>query len=110
MAFSSLMVFCGEKGIGHYPRGFYSTTTLILTAIFCATALLSIILYYRPPGGRPALLLVIPGIAALIYSVTTGGGIFLYDTGAFFILAGLLRNSGLWSFLERIILSKKPAF
>jgi hypothetical protein len=110
MAFSGVMVLCGEKGISHHSRNFYSATTLILTVIFCATALLSVILNYRPIMGKYALPMVIPGIAALIYSVTMGGGMLLYYAGAWFVMAGLLRNSGLWSLWEKIILTKRPAY
>jgi hypothetical protein len=100
MAFSSVMVFCGEKGAGQSSRTFYSTSTLILTAIFCLTALLSMITYYRPGRGKYALLLAVPGIAILIFSVTEGGGMPLYYLGALLVIAGLLRNSGLWTFFS----------
>ena len=110
MAFSSVMVLCGETGAGHNSRYFYSTTTLLLTGIFCATALLSIMLYYRPARGKYALLMVIPGIMALIFSVTTGGGPALYYLGALMVLAGLVRNSGLWSLWEKMIFTKKPVY
>jgi len=106
MAFSSVMVFCGEKGLGNHLRGFYSMTTLTLTVLFSAAALLSIFRFYRPLSGKYALLLVLPGIAALMYSVLVGGGLILYYTGAGFVLAGLLRNSGVWSFLEKMILTR----
>ena len=110
MAFSSVLVFCGENGTGHSNRNFYSATTLILTTIFCATALLSIILYYRPGRGIYALLLAVPGMITLIFSVTAGGGISLYYAGALLVLAGLLRNSGLWSLWMKSILTKKTAY
>jgi hypothetical protein len=110
MAFSSVLVFCGENGTGHSTRNFYSATTLILTAIFCATALLSIILYYRPERGKYALLLAVPGMITLIFSVTAGGGISLYYTGALLVLAGLLRNSGLWSLWMKWFFTKKTAY
>jgi hypothetical protein len=100
MAFSSVMVFCGKNSTGQSPRTFHSTTTLILTAIFCLTALLSMIVYYRPAHGKYALLLAIPGIAALICSVTEMGGMSLYYFGALLVMAGLLRNSGLWTFVQ----------
>ena len=106
MAFSTVLVYCGENSAGNSTHTFYSTTTLILTAIFCATALLSIILYYRPARGKYALLFAIPGISALIFSVTAGGGIPLYYFGALLVLTGLIRNSGLWFFLEKINLKK----
>jgi hypothetical protein len=109
MAFSPVLVFCGESGTGHHARSFYSTTTLILTGIFCTTALLSIILYYRPARGKYALMLAIPGMTALLFSVTAGGGTPLYYAGALLVLTGLLRNSGLWSFREKVNLIKKPA-
>lgn len=107
MAFSSVLVFCGEKDAALHTRSFYSSTTLILTAVFCITALVSIILYYRPGQGKYALVMVIPGITAIIFSVTIAGGIALYYAGALLVLSGLLRNSGLWSFWEKMIFSKK---
>jgi hypothetical protein len=110
VAFSGVMVFCGEKGLVHNIHTFYSSTTLILTAIFCITALLSFILYYRPEKSRYALLMVLPGVAALMYSVTAGGGMLLYYSGAWLVLAGLLRNSGLWFYVGKMILTKKPAY
>jgi hypothetical protein len=101
MAYSSIMVFCGQMGVTEQSsRSFYSVSTLILTSIFCLTALLSILIYYRPVHGKYALLLAIPGTIALIVSVTSFGGAQLYYFGASLVLAGLLRNSGLWSFLR----------
>jgi len=106
MAFSSVMMYCGEKGFDSHQHDFFSNTTLILTAFFSVTALLSIIRFYRPKGGRYALLMALPGVAALMYGVLVGGGLLLYYTGACLVLAGLLRNSGMWSFLEKMILTK----
>jgi hypothetical protein len=100
MAFSSVMVFCGGKDILYGSRTFFSATTLILTAIFCLTALLSIIIYYRRGRGKYALMLAITGITLLILSVTLIGGLTLYYMGALMLMAGLLRNSGLWPFIQ----------
>ena len=101
MAFSSIMVFCGEMGSTvQGSRTFYSAPTLILTSVFCLTALVSLFIYYRPAQGKYALMLAIPGIIALALSVTAFGGIQLYYFGAFLVLAGLMRNSGLWSFVR----------
>ena len=110
MAFSSILVYCGGKDAGLHSHTFYSTTTLILTLIFCVTALLSIILYYRPGQGKYALGMAIPGMLAIIFSVAAAGGIALYYTGAMLMLAGLLRNSGLWSFWEKTIFTKKHVY
>lgn len=109
MAFSSALVLCGENGAISNPVNHYSTITIILTAFFCVTSLLSILLYFRQPQGRFALMLAVPGMAALLYSVTIGGGQVLYYTGAFAVVAALLRNSGWWTLWERrFILPKKP--
>ncbi len=97
MAFSPVLVLCGETGTEHSTRIFYSTTTLLVSAIFCLTALLSIILYYRPGSGKYALLFVLAGILAVLTSVTAIGGTPLYYLGAVLVLTGLLRNSGLWN-------------
>ena len=110
MAFSSMLVFCGEKDAGLHSRIFYSLTTLILTAVFCVTALVSIILYYRSGQGRFALAMAVPGILAIIFSVTLAGGITLYYSGALLVLSGLVRNSGLWSFSEKIFFTKKQVY
>jgi hypothetical protein len=110
MAYSSIMVFCGQISVNeHHSRSFFSVSTLILTSVFCLTALLNILIYYRPAHGKYALLLAISGTLALIISVTCLGGILLYYLGASLILIGLLRNSGLWSFLmSRFSNRKKP--
>jgi hypothetical protein len=109
MAFSSVMVFCGGKGAVNGSRTFFSATTLILTAIFCVTALLSIIIYYRSSRGKYSLMLAIPGIIELILSVTLIGGLMLYYTGALMLMAGLLRNSGLWPFIQnKLNFQKNP--
>jgi len=100
MAFSSVMIFCGGKDAVYGSRTFFSATTLILTAIFCLTALLSIIIYYRRSRGKYALMLAIPGIIVLILTVTFIGGLMLYYLGALMLMAGLLRNSGLWPFIQ----------
>ncbi len=101
MAYSSIMVFCGQIGsAAQSSRTFFSASTLILTSVFCLTALLSILIYYRPIHGKYALILAIPGTMALIVSVTAIGGMQLYYFGASLVLAGLLRNSGLWTFLR----------
>ena len=108
MAFSSIMVFCSEMGnTVQGSRTFYSTPALILTLIFCLTALLSIMIYYRPSQGKYALLMAIPGIIALAVSVMAFGGVQLYYFGAFLVLAGLLRNSGLWSFIRSKFIFRK---
>lgn len=95
MAFSPALLICGGNGEGQDARTFYSTTTLIVASIFSIIALLNIFLYYRPGAGKYALLFALPGILAILMSVTAGGGIFLYYLGAILILTGLLRNSGL---------------
>ncbi len=100
MAFSSVLVFCGKNGVGHTDKTFHSTSTLIITVIFCVTALLSIILYYRPVRGKYALLLAIAGIVAILFSVTTGGGTIIYYSGATLVMTGLLRNSGMWCLIR----------
>ena len=101
MAFSSVMVFCGGKDAVYGSRTFFSATTIILTAIFCLTALLSIvIIYYRRGRGKYALILAITGIILLILSVTLIGGLTLYYLGALMLMSGLLRNSGLWPFIQ----------
>lgn len=100
MAFSSVMVFCGGKDVMYGSRTIFSATTIMLTAIFCLTALLSIIKYYRCGQGKYVLMLAIPGIIELILSVTLFGGLTLYYSGALMLMAGLLRNSGLWPFIQ----------
>jgi hypothetical protein len=104
------MVFCGQMGAAvQSSRTFYSVPTLILTTIFCLTALLSILIYFRPGHGKYALLLAIPGIIVLILSVASTGGIQFYYCGSSLVLAGLLRNSGFWSFTKaKFIFQKKP--
>ena len=111
MAFSSALLICSDNGIDHSSRTFYSTTTLILTALFSILALFSIFLNLRPGRGVYSLLLAGLGNIAILFSVTTGGGLTLYYSGAFLVLAGVVLNSGLWLLLVRMIsFHKKHAF
>jgi hypothetical protein len=101
MAFSTTLVFCGKDSTEHFTRTFHSVTTLLITGIFCTAALLSILLYYRPRQGKYALWFCLPGIAAVLFSVTSGGGMILYYTGVIVVLTGILRNSGAWFLLKK---------
>jgi hypothetical protein len=54
--------------------------------------------------------LAVPGVIALIYSVVFAGGELLYYSGALFVLAGLVRNSGMWTVLEnKFFMRNKPS-
>lgn len=111
MAFSSALLICSDKGIEHSSRFFYSNITLILTAVFSIAALFSILLNYRRGWGLYALLLAGLGNIAILLSVTTGGGLTMYYSGTFLVLAGVLLNTGLWFLLVRMVsYRKKPAF
>ena len=111
LAFSSALLVCGDKGIEHSSRFFYSDITLILTAVFSLAALFSILLNYRRGRGHYALFLAGLGNIAIFLSVAIGGGLTLYYGGSFLVLSGVILNSGLWFLLGRMIsFRKKPSF
>lgn len=111
LAFSSALLVCGDQGIEHSSRFFYSDITLILTAVFSLAALFSILLNYRRGRGHYALFLAGLGNIAIFLSVTMGGGLTLYYSGTILVLSGVILNSGLWLLLLRMgSYRKKPAF
>jgi hypothetical protein len=110
IAFSGVLVACGTGGTSHQVTTTYSVITIIISVLFCLTSLLSIVLHYRPGRGNYALVLAVPGVIALIYSVVFAGGELLYYSGALFVLAGLVRNSGMWTVLEnKFFMRNKPS-
>lgn len=111
VAFSSALLICGDQGIEHSSRYFYSDITLILTALFTTAALLNILFNYRRGKSLYSLIVAGLGSIAIILSVTIGGGLPLYYSGTFLVLSGVLWNTGLWSLVGRVrSLRKKPAF
>src|SRR6185295_18474023 len=60
MAYSSTVMLCTE-GAGMHKGIFSSTTTLIITSIFCVIALVSILLNYRDRRTVYAILLAASG-------------------------------------------------
>jgi hypothetical protein len=105
MAFSSSMLLCGEGTIMETERIYQSTPTIMLSVLFCLTAIAGILLVRRDVRTFYALLLALAGTAMVVSSVAWGGGMPLYYAGSFLIFMGVWLNSSLLSVLGKLGIS-----
>ena len=101
MAYSSTVMLCTE-GAGMHQGVFSSTTTLIITSLFCVIALISIFLNYRDKTTVYAFLLAAFGSALIILSITIVPSLPLYYSGIAFLFSGVWLNASLLSFVQKI--------
>ena len=101
MAYSSTVMLCTE-GAGMHKGVFSSTTILIVTALFCVIALVSILLNYRDKRTVYAFVLATFGSALIILSITILVSLPLYYTGIAFLFSGVWLNASLLSFVQKI--------
>jgi hypothetical protein len=102
IAFSSTFVLCDEAGTFTDTHTHSSTTTILLSTLFCAIALVSLFLNYRDSRIRYALLLVLAGSLIILLSVTKVGGLALYYSGVAFVFCGVWLNGNLLFFAGKI--------
>jgi hypothetical protein len=102
MAFTNTLILCGESGSLSCQRTFTSSTTSLLTILFCSIILLSIILNYRDRRTLYAIALVVMGSVFLMISVAKTGGLPLYYFGVVFIFSGVWLNASLLFFIRKI--------
>ncbi len=106
MAFSSTIILCGKAG-GASQLNHSSSTTILITAFFCFTALLSIILNYRDKRTMYSFMLAAAGCFLIMYSVCAGGGLSLYYPGVILVFIGVWLNASLLYIVKKIIGKRK---
>jgi hypothetical protein len=102
MAFTNTLILCGEGNSLTCQRTFSSSTTSLLSILFCSIILLSIILNYRDSRTKYAIALALIGSLFVILSVIKTGGLPLYYFGIIFIFGGVWLNASLLYFLRKI--------
>ncbi|MDP4264582.1 MAG: hypothetical protein Q8941_18780 [Bacteroidota bacterium] len=102
MAFSSTFVLCGKAGTFTDTHTHSSSTTFLLSALFCGITLAGILFNYRDSRTKYALLLALAGSACILFSVAKGGGLALYYSGVVFIFCGVWLNGSLLFFAGKI--------
>ena len=101
MAYSSTVMLCTE-GAGMHKGIFSSSTTLIITSIFCVIALVSILLNYRDKRTVYAFVLAAFGSILIILGITIVINLPLYYSGIALLFSGVWLNAGLLSFVQKI--------
>ena len=101
LAFSSTIILCGKAG-GASELTHSSSTTILITAFFCFTALLSIILNYRDKRTIYSFMLAAAGCSLIMYSVCAGGGLPLYYSGVVLVFIGVWLNASLLYIVKKI--------
>ncbi|OQP63855.1 hypothetical protein A3860_23240 [Niastella vici] len=102
MAFSSTFILCGEAGTFTTAHTYTSSTTFLLTLLFCGITLIGLIFNYRDIRTKYAILLALAGSLCILFSVTSGGGLALYYSGVLFIFTGVWLNGSLLFFIAKI--------
>src|SRR5665213_1540315 len=102
MAFTNTLILCGEGNSLTCQRTFSSSTTSLLSILFCSIILLSIIFNYRDSRTKYAIALAFTGSLFVILSVIKTGGLPLYYFGIIFIFSGVWMNASLLYFLRKI--------
>lgn len=102
MAYSSTFVLCDEAGTFTNTHTRSSSTTLMLSLLFCVMILAGILFNYGGNKTRYALLLALAGSSALLFSVVNGGGLALYYSGVLLIFLGIWLNGSLLFVIEKI--------
>lgn len=102
IAFSGTAVLCGEGATATRSHVIASTPTIIISSVICMVVLMSVLLNYNPSKTPKALLLLIPGIAAVVYSATWGGGEWLYYSGVVTMFLGIWMNGSFQYFSDRL--------
>lgn len=105
MAFSSTLILCGEGTTLSAERIHQSPVTIILSILLCLAAIAGILFVRRDTRTFYALLLTLSGSAMVITSVSWGGGMPLFYTGAGIIFLGVWLNSSLLYILKRMGIS-----
>jgi len=101
VAYSSTVILCGKAG-GASELTHSSSTTILITAFFCITALLGITFNYRDKRTRYSLIVAGAGCFLIMYSVCAGGGLPLYYTGVILVFIGVWLNGSLLYIVKKI--------
>ena len=109
MAFSSTIILCGKAG-GASELTHSSSTSILITAFFCFTVLLSIILNYRDRRTSYSFLLATAGCLLVMYSVCAGGGLPMYYSGVILVFIGVWLNASLLYILKKITGERRIIF
>jgi hypothetical protein len=102
MAFSSTFVLCDQAGTFTDTHTHSSSTTFLLSLLFCVITLASIIFNYRGNRTKYALLLALAGSSYILFSIAIGGGLALYYIGVAFIFSGVWLNGSLLFIVGKI--------
>lgn len=111
MAFSSTMLLCGEGTTMVSERIHQSLPTIVLSALFCAGALVGILFVRRDIRTLYAFMVAFTGSMMIMTSVLKAGGMPLYYAGTVLIFMGVWLNSSLLYILKKAGIfsgSRKP--
>lgn len=102
VALSGTAVLCGEGGVSTQRHVISSTPTILMCSVICLVVLISVLFNYNTRKTPKALLVLLPGIVAVVYSATWGGGEWLYYTGTAAMFLGIWMNGSFQYFSDRI--------
>lgn len=102
IAYSSTFVLCSEAGTFTTTNAHSSSTTFLLSVLFCGITLAGIVFNYRDNRTRYSLLLALTGSACVLFSVAKSGGLALYYSGVLFIFFGVWLNGSLLFLFRKI--------
>lgn len=101
MAFSSTFILCDQAGTFTDTQAHSSSTTFLLSALFCTITFAGILFNYRDNKTKYALMLAVAGSACILFSIAMGGGLALYYCGVAFIFYGVWLNGSLLFFIRK---------
>jgi len=102
MAFSGTFILCDKAGTFTGTHPYSSSTTFLLSALFCGISFAGILFNYHDNRTKYALMLALAGSAFILFSVAMGGGLALYYWGVAFIFYAVWLNGSLLFFIRRI--------
>lgn len=101
VAFSGTAVLCTDGSVAQARHTIASTPTILVTSVVSLVVLVSVLLNYQASKTPRAMLVLVPGIMAVVYSATWGGGEWLYYSGVLAMFLGIWMNGSFRYFTTR---------
>jgi hypothetical protein len=102
VAFSGTALLCTDAEVATATHTVSSTPTILITSIISLIVLISVASNFNRSKTPRALLVLLPGIMAVVYSATWGGGEWLYYAGVCIMFLGIWLNGSFNYFFRRI--------
>lgn len=92
VAFSGTALLCGDGSVAAATHTISSLPTILMTSVISMVVFVSVLLNYNQHKTPRAMMILVPGIMAVVYSATWGGGQWLYYSGVALMFFGTWMN------------------